>query len=361
MKKIKLTLLFLFILTITAAILLTGCTKKDKEPEIYDISVVNNSLVTIEPSASSATAGTTITVKVTLNTKDTYLKGVYYNDIACSETEDGYSFTMPDKRVIITAETGTYTEVLQNGFATFSDKNYKMIAMNARYDSSNASEWALTVDMDSNYMAVLKSEIISSDQSVIPSDAITVKPYSKQDLGIGGANDFEIVQAKIIVDTSKIKSGSTFLLMNFVNDNTSDKASLAVNISVCEYGQFPVAVMSETIVIEVSQAETASRQYTVRITDADHIDGSKLKPYQDFTLNSVDGKITLNVEYAKGHSYWIRISEGTEDDYQTDLIIAATEQGGAVYTGDSNFGGEGRLTFTQPNSEITLKVTENNA
>lgn len=357
MKKITLTLLLVLVCVLTAALLVTGCTKKDKEPEVYDIQVVNNALVTIEPSVTTATAGTTVTVKVTLNTSDTYLKGVFFNDTACTKSDDGYSFTMPAKRAVITAETGTYAEVLQNGFATFSDKNYKIVAMNARYDSSNASEWALTVDMDSNYMASLKSEIISSDQSVIPSDAITVKPYSKKDLGIGGANDFEIVQAKILIDTSKINIGSTWLIMNFVNENTSDKASVSVNMSVCEYGKFPVAVMSETVILDVSEVETESQSYDIRIGDFDHIDGSALSPYQDYSIKSSEGKIVLFLDrYATDHDFWIRINIG--DKYFR--ILAAESEGGA-YTGDVNIPGEGKLTFSQPNSEITLKVTENNA
>lgn len=355
MKKITLTLLIVLVCVLTVALLVTGCTKKDKEPDYYDVVVVNNALVTIEPSVQSATAGTSITVKVTLNTKDTYLKGVYFNDIPCTKTDDGYSFVMPAKRAFLTAETGTYTEVLQNGFATFSDANYKMIAKNAKYDSANASEWALTVDMDSNYMASMKSEIISSDPSVIPSDAITVKSYSKKDLGIGGVNDFEIVKAKIIIDTSKINTGSTWLVMNFLNDNTSAKASVSVNMSVCEYGKFPVTVMSETVILDVSEVETESQFYNVRIGDFDHIDGSSLSPYQDFSIRSSDGKVFLFLDrYAVNHNFWIRISVGEE--YFN--ILAAESEGGA-YTGDSNTPGEGKLTFTQPNSEITLKVTQN--
>lgn len=359
MKKITLTLLVILICVLTASLILTGCAEKKTEPEVYDVVAVNTALVTIEPSVTTATAGTAVNVKVTLNTTDTYLTGVFYNDIACTKTDDGYSFTMPEGRAIITAETATYTEVLQNGFATFSDKNYKMIAMNAKHNSANASEWALTVDMSSNYMSTLKSEIISSDPSVIPEDAIKVVPYSKKDLGISGTNDFEIVQAKVIVDTSKIKTGSSWLVMNFANGNTSDKTRLAVNMYVCEYGQFPVQTMGETLVIDVSQVESGAQSYNIRVADADHIDGSKLKAFQDFTVSSVDGKLRVPIDYAKGHSYWVRISVGGGDDYQTSLRIEANQTEGATYTGDTTMGGEGRLTFTEANVEFHLVVTDN--
>lgn len=360
MKKTTLKLTVLLFCILMASMFFTGCSegKKDKEPETYDISPVNSALVTIEPSVASATAGTKINVKVTLQTDDSYLKGVYYNDKACTKTDDGYFFTMPAERVIITAETATYTEVLQNGFATFSDDNYKIIAMNAKHDSDNDSEWALTVDMNSSYMAILNTEIISSDQNVIPSNAVKVVQYSKKDLGISGANDFEIVKAKILIDTSKIKVGSTWLTMNFVNGNTFDKASLAVNINVCEYGQISVQTINETLIFDFSQVETASQSYNISIIDADHIDGSKPKEIQNYTVNSNNGKIRLPIEYIKGHSYRIKISVGEEDDHQTAFLISAAEQGGAVYTGDNTTGGEGRLSFTEANSEINLTVTK---
>ena len=171
-----------------------------------------------------------------------------------------------------------------------------------------------------------------------------------------------IVGAKILIDTEKISAGTTWLVMDFASGNvSSDKGSLAVKITVCEYGELYVETMRETLVFDISGAGASDGQYTVRISDEDHIDGSTAgaSPFKDYTLNAADGEITITFDYVAGHKYWIRITEGSADDYQTALTIESRSTDGAVYTGDGEYPGTGRLTFTTPGTELTLTVKSN--
>lgn len=365
MKRKILIVTVLILSLLVASFVLIGCKDKNEEkgPQSYDIVGLDNASVSVVPNVTKATAGTEVKLTVTLKSKDIYLTKVLYNDQLCTQTATGYSFIMPEAAVMLSAETANYTEVLQNGFATYSASNLKQIAQNATHNSDSISDkkpWGLEVDFDTPYMSILKSKVTSSEQSVIPDSAIEVKSYTKADLGIGGVNDFEIVRGKVIVDTSKISVGETWLTMEFENGNVSSapKSQLRVKIYVCKYGDISVATMTETLVFDVSGLDYKG-DFNLRVADADHIDGSKWKAVQDYILKpNAEGKFSLNITYVKGHSFWLRLSYGTEDQYQTTLRIDGSEANGGVYTGDDRGAGTGKLTFTEGEVQLQLTVRE---
>lgn len=365
MKRKIIIALILIVCLLISSLVLIACkdNKEDNSPKVYDIAMFENALIKVEPNVNRATAGTEIELTVTLKSKEVYVTKVLYNDKLCSKTAKGYSFVMPESVVSLFAEVTNYAEVLQDGFATFSDRNLRQIAQNATHNSESISDkakWGLEVDFDTPYMSILKSKATSSDQSVIPDSAIEIKSYTKADLGIGGVNDFEIVRGKVIVDTSKISVGETWLTMEFENGNVSSapKSQLRVKIYVCKYGDISVATMTETLVFDVSDLDYKG-DFNLRVADADHIDGSKWKAVQDYILKpNAEGKFSLNITYVKGHSFWLRLSYGTEDQYQTTLRIDGSEASGGVYTGDDRGAGTGKLTFTEGEVQLQLTVRE---
>lgn len=210
-------------------------------------------------------------------------------------------------------------------------------------------------------MSILNSEIISSDTEVIGADALSVKSYSKRDLGMSGDNDFEIVKAKVIIDTEKIGTGTTWLTMTFENDNLSPKPSstFCVKVTVVPYGQLQVETNDATVSIDVSSAGSDGDTFTLRICDRDHIDGSTVSSaFTDYTLTVENGKITVTFKYVTGHGYWLRVTKGNADDYLTTLLISAKETATAVFTGDVKYASTGTLTISQPNTTVDLVLAD---
>lgn len=369
MKKLKNLLIFTLCILLAFA-LLAGC--KDENTDgtenggnsaqngngAFAITVTPSDDYEIIPSATSAAEGTDITLTVSSKSADKLVTAVKMNGTTLRKWDGVYAFTMPASDVTLSAEVRTLTEVRSDGMAVFAESNLTSIAKNANHNSDSFSDknWGLDISfVDAYWMTILKNEIISTAQNVIPDSAITLKTKTQSMSNV-------IVGAKILIDTEKISAGTTWLVMDFASGNvSSDKGSLAVKITVCEYGELYVETMSETLVFDISGAGASDGQYTVRISDEDHIDGSTAgaSPFKDYTLNAVGGRITITFDYVVGHRYWIRVSMGGADDYQTPLMIESVNADGAVYTGDVEYPGTGRLTFTEPETVLTLTVKSN--
>ena len=79
---------------------------------------------------------------------------------------------------------------------------------------------------------------------------------------------------------------------------------------------------------------------------------------KDYVLQPVDGKLTLEIDYAIGHEFWLRISEGEVDNYKTNLIISEKVlPSGDVSTGINGYA-ENKLTFKDANLTLELDVIE---
>ena len=368
MKKLKNLLIFTLCILLAFAAL-AGCKDENKDETgnggnggngdgLFAITVTASDDYEIIPSATSAAAGTDITLTVSSKSADKLVTAVKMNGTTLRKWDGVYQFTMPKANVVLSAEVETLTEVKSDGMAVFSENNLTTIAKNANHNSDSFSDknWGLDISfVDAYWMTILKNEIISTAQNVIPDSAITLKTKTQSTSNV-------IIGAKILIDTEKISAGTTWLVMDFASGNlSSDKGSLAVKITVREYGEVDVETMRETLVFDLSGLGAVDGQYTVRISDEDHIDGSTAgaSPFKDYTLNAVDGKVSVTFDYVAGHEYWIRITAGSADDYQTALTIEAESASGAVYTGDEDFAGTGRLTFTEPETVLTLTVIPN--
>ncbi len=360
----KLNLLLLIM--ILTAVLFAGCggngkneTSGDKN---YTITVTVSDDYTLVPSSTSAKQGTTISVTASSLSADKVITSVKFNDNNCTEADGGYSFIMPAENVTLTATVETVTEVKEDGIAQFDANNITTVPKKAVYNGLNFNDkrWGLDITfIDAAYMAYVDYEIFSSNENAVPVSAISVKSYSKADLGIGGINDFEIVKAKVLIDTEKIEVGSTWLTMDFQSVNvTSDKGRLVIKINVCEYGALEVETFKETLQLDVGSVGADDAEYTVRVCDKNHIDGSVISSAsKDFTLTATNGIISIQIDYVVGHEYWVRVTAGNEDDYNTTLTISEEVSSGASYTGDvDGLAGTGVLTFSEKDSTITLKV-----
>ena len=325
------------------------------EPQTYTITAAESEDYTLTPDKTAAAAGEKITVSAEVKNADKYLTGVKYNDLACTESDGNYTFTMPAEDVTLTAVTGTYAEVLEDGMATFSAVNSKTIAKTETADTAT-----LLVLFDQNYMTGIKYEIASSDESVIPVSAITVREVKNSDLvGSSGSNTIE--QAEVNIDTSKVSLGSTWLTMYFKGTaGSSASGTIVVKITVDE--TVTVTKWTETLVFDVSSLPYGEDAlYYIRVNDNNYITGSDAKESQIFDeVAAVDEEVTVQIEYVPGHTYSITfgyIDAKAEHGYTWHNLDEAVGQGSSATGGFSQYKA-GELSFISDGQSLKIKVAK---
>ena len=336
------------------------------EPQTYTSTAAESEDYTLTPDKTSAAAGDTVTVTAEMKNTDKYITGVKYNEEDCDEENGKYTFTMPAENVTLSAVTANYEQVLTDPFVWFDLTNSFAIAKDAKYNYSDIlnTEWGLdfTFQSDKTFNSI-NWKITSSDESVIPVSAITVEAKSKADEGIHGPNDFQIVKAKLLIDTTQIEVGSTWLQVYFETENISpkDSGTVTFKLTVYENGELPVSTMDETLEFDVS--DIGDGTYTVMIGDSDYLPGSNVPATQTFTADSSNGKLTVSFKYTVAHKFWVRITQGEKDSMESVLRIEdATDTDGAEYVGDfDEMPGTGDLTFTKANVTLPLTVYSVNA
>ena len=126
---------------------------------------------------------------------------------------------MPTEDVVLKADLADYEEKLSDGVVTFSSANQQTISVggtNYSYwdeDNNLVECWRFDIAMNwgsYNIMLSRGSYVLSSNQAVIPADAITFRLADKASDG----NWYYGVD--VLIDTSKIKAGSTWLNMYFL-------------------------------------------------------------------------------------------------------------------------------------------------
>ena len=238
MKKIKIVALIILSLILSTSILVAcnngGGTTQENKPgdKEYTITITASQDYSIKADKEKATQGTVVNLTVDVTNSDKLLENVKFNDYNCTKTDTGYKFTMPAENVTLTAILTTLTEVKIDGMATFLEDNMTTITQNGTYNTETVldkNKWGLDVSFSTNSMTRLLYDITSSNQSVIPNDSISLIKKTNNNTGL-------IDQAKIYIDTTKINVGTTWLIMDFINDNLSGsskrEARLIVKITV---------------------------------------------------------------------------------------------------------------------------------
>ena len=313
---------------------------------------------TIEGLPETATEGTTITFTVTLNDpENSAILGVTVEptfdasyDIA---SDNGtYSFVMPASPVKIIIDARAYEEVLSDGVVTFSSSNVTTFEKGAA-NTSQEHTWVFDIALDwgaYNTAFSRNTEVTSSDQSVIPADAIS---FEKADFPSDG-NWFYGADVKI--DTSKVNPGTTWLEMYFQSDNSSSKdGTVCVKVTVLPEKEpepiVPVEKWTATIKFQVTAVETEDLYF--RFEDLDHEENTDAKLAQIFWAPG----------NSQGHTPQYTIDE---DNYVTLVIECVPEHTYKVIAGyndgqgtvcDINFvRDEVNLEYDQFDNEFVLKA-----
>ena len=279
------------------------------------------------------------------------LTSAYY---ALSGTQDGtYSFTMPAEPVKIVIDARAFEEVLSDGGVTFASGNAREIAVNSGntkvWDENNklVDRWAFDISLDWRNTAAFSSnsKVTSSDESVIPVDAVTIKEGDK-------GNNFYFTSAEILIDTSKINPGKTWLEIYLQSNNSSSsRGTVCVQITVTAEGTVTeVEMWTETVVFTLSSGIDTDNLYFC-FTDTDYGSNMDSQERQYFYAGeyeiSDDDTVTLAIEYVKGHRYTVKagINDGSGNSLELDESVTS----GAAYQGDV-------LTFEREGATIDITV-----
>lgn len=270
-------------------------------------------------------------------------------------------------------ETPVYTEVLSDGGVIFKSTNQTTLALN----SGNGDVWVGDAFVDTiwtfeislnwgGYTSMLsdKSQITSSDQSVIPAEAVSYKTRTS-----GSSNT--LTGINIQVDTTKINAGKTWLEMYFrAGNGVSNEGTVCVEITVTD--KLVLETMQNGVKIDFGKYAEEGDDILVRFFDNDHINNSYIgeDPAPSYVQVAAkvdeDGTATFNFTYIKGHEYTISICKGTEwftslapgePDRERVLMLKELDvvSSGSTQTGFNQYV-KGMLSFVTEGAVIELEV-----
>ncbi len=339
--------------------------------QTYDVTAPDGEGYDVEVDKNTAKFGDKVTITVEVTDPDKYIESVNANSYELSENTDGtYTATITEDTTI-SVKLADYEEVTSVDGVIFSNNNVTTIVKGSSSpDTYDDHTWNLRVNFNwvNTYSLSDRSSVTSSNQNVIPDDAITYTSRSDS------AGSGKLQYATVSIDTSKLNEGYAYLVMYFQSNNSSyTKGTLCIKITVAD--RIDLETMKETVVIDYNGFAEEGDDVVVRFFDGDYVDGSYIdgepaQPYLEFkTKVDADGTNTFDFDYVKGHSYSISIYKGTEwyDGYlnteekqQNTLMIDDSEQ---IFGPSSSVTGynqykDGELSLVTEGLTVELKVEE---
>ena len=328
------------------AFALTGCGEKTSSGvssiEVLNktISITQNEHFTMTSDKSNASIDEKVTVSISNIDVDYEVTGVFYNDIACQEEGGDYTFLMPAKDVVITATSSEIKPILSTNYAAISSHS----SLTQVKDQGTVY---LNIDFAFHYMTILKSNVVSSNSSVIPDTAISIEnTFSSQSNVINGV--------KLKIDTYNVTKGKTWITANFANGNvSSEKTELVFPITITD--SLTLNTYDENLKFNVSGITNPPSKYQVSLSDADHVEGStnpESVPFSDLT--STSSVISVDFKYVVGHRYYVNLYYVDDGNY-IYYSFAETVGTGSTATGFDQYKSY-FLSFVNPNSSLTLRA-----
>ena len=347
----KLQTIFLAVIAVVCAFTFVGCGDNEPEEPKHTITLTQTDDYGLTANKTEGVFGDEIIINVELKNFDKKLTGVSYGSgMAGKKTDTSYSFVLT-KNVTITAILEDYAEQLTSDtssrpFAAFSSSNTKTIV-------PNTGDAELSIDLNGAYMTILNSTITSSNQSVIPNDAFTIEK-------ITGSSSNLIYGATLIVDTTKIHNGSTWVTIALSNGNTSSqKGTLVVKMTVAD--SIPVTTWTETVVFDLrnipTQYKNQDTNFYIAFYDYDYINGMDIDNYIYFENQKIsnDNTISVTFTYAAEHKYSVSLGIHNEESPADSIWFTLNESvgSGTNVTGFNQYKNS-YLSFINNNSTLTI-------
>ncbi len=361
-KRIIIALCLIFVI-VCGIFALTACDDgDDSQPTAakHSVTVQSTEDCTLTADKTQAEFAETVTITVDLKNTDKYVESVLFNgQEAYKRSETTYDFLMGNDDVVVTVVLNEYQQRLTdgNGFATY-------LLINPTSLAKGNGEVDLTVSLNGSYMTILDWNIKSTNQAVIPGSSVKNSYTELTESGAisakveTGRYDNVINALTITVDTDKINTGKTFLLIDLKNGNvSSQKASLVVPIEVKE--SIVTEKWSEKVVFDVSAlpSNLQKGKFNIYFTDLDYVSGSDNQEDQNFLGVQVDadGNVTCDIEYVPNHRYYVAFWVIENSGKTTCYKLLDTVSTGSTQTGYDQLKNS-ELTMIANNHTITLYV-----
>lgn len=245
MKKF-LTASLAALLALSVAACFTACGGPEQEnvqpdPTAYTVTAEESDYYDVEGQTTSATAGMAAYVKIAPQFSAVKIDKVLFNGEECtaSATEaNRYEFTMPAKNVEITVEY-SFTDTASDNFLAWNSENATEFAMttdaeeewyNPQFDTENkfVADVTKSPSGTGGYFTNHEQEAFSTNQSVIPDAALSVKVVNEQ--SVNSAASFEVV-----IDRSMVSTGTAQIVLRVENGHKfGDAALLVVTVTITE-------------------------------------------------------------------------------------------------------------------------------
>lgn len=216
---------------------------EDNQKTSYFISTSTSDIYTLNGLPEKAQEGEEIKFTVTihypldtlLNSVQTYATTTNYTNLT-ADADGVYSFTMPNESVSILVDAAYYPDNQTDNFLTWAEDNSttieKWVATSEEdtyynfYDATLEANVSSTPSQCGGYFTNHTENVLVFDQSVIPSDAITITTTKSN--SSNSATAFTIS-----IDRSKVNVGTTKLVLVVSNGHKfGDKATLVHTITV---------------------------------------------------------------------------------------------------------------------------------
>lgn len=320
----------------------------DGETTSYTVTAAESDLYDIGGQTRKATAGTAAYVTVTPEYEAVSITAVYYNGQPCTkdaENADRYNFTMPAEDVTITVDVAFTDRAEDDNFLAWDTANETTVLT-----GTGTAELAFTTDW-SNTSATRKEVLLSSDQNVIPNEALSIDYSTSGSLIEGGT---------IKIDRSKIHTGKAQIVLALQSSNvTTYDGCIVCTVTVEEEPEIThVDTWTETVVFTANLLRGDIETLAISFTDLDHQEYTDTTETQSFFHpNNPNGgvkfaiddnkKITVTIEYVPEHEYSITLYYGGT-------------AGPEIYM---KTGGEGKwsrdvLTFDNDGTSIEFRLTD---
>lgn len=331
---------------------LASCGEKgDEVPSAYSISCKAGDNYTVSGLESEAEAGNEITFDVESNSVFYTVGSVTMNGAVLTEDFFGYSFTMPaeDVEIVVTmTEVGEYDDP--------DDHLSWGSTVTGEISLAEGSEVQIPLVFDgissANWITSIKDTIYSSDESVIPSDAVSFKPTT-------ASASNAIIGGKLIVDLTDAHPGETYIYVD-LDPNNSSLGTLIRKFTVTD----------EALILPTMDV-------TFTFTNSTHY------PDEDifFNITDIEGDGTIQTiylrdfkngeyrfEYTIGHTYRVTCAYSVyieaEDRYEVTTLYlnewVGTNLGGAVnqLKRDGDNPGRNTLRLTTEAIEVPFTIRE---
>ena len=232
-------------LVVALTALLVACTPKDRGGEgggtgggsgtgdgtVYTVNAPEGFLYDFGWKTTRATAGSDAYVEVKPAFDAVVIDKVYANDELCvnaGPAEDGgtrFEFVMPAEDVDITV-VPSFTDTERDGRINWAKGMETAI-------SAGAGTATLTAEIGWSWTTSIKvPELLSTDESVIPNDALSYEPVTNQDL-VGSSGSNSIVQVRVEIDLGKVSPGETQIVLGLESGNSSsNNGCIVVTVTV---------------------------------------------------------------------------------------------------------------------------------